>query len=341
MNEYEERLNKIFDINSYAPYTREMLPIAKAYTEDNLCLVLGAGVSADSHIPQWNELISKLMIRVIQNRILKDDKFSEKQIEELSYLTLENQNTSPLIQMRFIKSALGINNIDFINLIHETLYNNLVDYNTPILDSIKELCIGISGCEEYKSAHIKKIITYNFDDVLEQLLKRSPIYLNVIFDNNGKYNPECVNIYHVHGYIPFASDSFKSNIVFSEEDYHYMYNNMYHWSNITQINCFRENVCLFIGCSLNDPNIRRLLDVSAKKQHYAILKRTKMKSDILKKMDKDFIEEYLRLNEQLTENYYISLGIKIIWINEYDEIPEIINRIFSIVFFCGELLDYV
>lgn len=66
-----------------------------------------------------------------------------------------------------------------------------------------------------------------------------------------------------------------------------------------------------------------------------------MKFDIFKETDKNFIEEYSKLNEKLTENYYLSLGIKTIWINEYNEIPEIINRISSIVFFCGELLDYV
>ena len=87
MKKYEEKLNEIFEWGSYAPYTREMLPIAKAYTEDNLCLVLGAGVSVDSHIPQWNELISKLMIKVIQNKIMRNDKFSDNQIEELSCLT--------------------------------------------------------------------------------------------------------------------------------------------------------------------------------------------------------------------------------------------------------------
>lgn len=65
----EEKLNETFEWGSYAPYTREILPVAKAYTKDNLCLVLGAGVSVDSHVPQWNELISKLMIKVVQNRI--------------------------------------------------------------------------------------------------------------------------------------------------------------------------------------------------------------------------------------------------------------------------------
>ncbi len=342
MNRNEEILNKIFDLYSYAPYTREMLPIAKAYTEDNLCLVLGAGVSVDSHIPQWSELISKLMIKVIQNKIIKGDKFSEKQVDKLSSLALENQKTSPLIQMRFIKSALGINDIDFISLVHETLYSKLIEYSTSILNSIKRLCRGISGeYADYSSAHIRKIITYNFDDVLEQLLKKDHISFNVIFDDNGIYNPECVNIYHVHGYMPFISGSVKANIIFSEEDYHQIYNNMYHWSNIAQLNCFRENTCLFIGCSLTDPNIRRLLDAAVKQQHYAILKRTKMKIEIFNEIDKSFAEEYLKLYEKLTEDYYLTLGIKIIWVNEYDEIPDIVNEISSIIYNCGDLLNYV
>ena len=66
-----------------------------------------------------------------------------------------------------------------------------------------------------------------------------------------------------------------------------------------------------------------------------------MKSDLFKEIDKDFIEEYSKLNEQLTENYYLSLGIKIIWINEFKEIPDLLTCISSIVFWGDELLDYV
>ena len=59
-----------------------------------------------------------------------------------------------------------------------------------------------------------------------------------------------------------------------------MYNDVYNWSNIKQINALREKNCLFIGCSLSDPNMRRLLDIAYDKseaKHYAILKKEDIK----------------------------------------------------------------
>jgi len=67
------------------------------------------------------------------------------------------------------------------------------------------------------------------------------------------------------------------SLIFSEEDYNKIYSDAYSWSNLAQLNSFRDNTCLFIGCSLTDPNLRRLLDVAArsgeKPRHYAFLKK--------------------------------------------------------------------
>jgi len=85
----------------------------------------------------------------------------------------------------------------------------------------------------------------------------------------------------------------------------------------------RENTCLFIGTSLTDPNLRRLLEISKNNSpnslHYIIKLdewSKKIKDNTLSSTFKFFEENSLR-----------HLGIQVIWINQYEEIPEILNRI--------------
>ena len=63
-----------------------------------------------------------------------------------------------------------------------------------------------------------------------------------------------------------------------EDDYNTMYNDAYAWQIGTQLSFFRENKCLFIGCSLTDPNIRRLIRMAEKerKKHFAIINKVQL-----------------------------------------------------------------
>lgn len=42
-------------------------------------------------------------------------------------------------------------------------------------------------------------------------------------------------------------------------------------------------------------------------------------------MSRDILEEYQRIDNNIRESYYESLGINIIWVENFDEIPEIIT----------------
>ena len=106
-------------------------------------------------------------------------------------------------------------------------------------------------------------------------------------------------MYHVHGYLPsnFLEESKEPNLIFTEEDYHRVYRDSYSWSNLAQLSALRENTCLFIGCSLTDPNLRRLLDVAARNgenpRHYAFLKKNKIKETRNgERVNKEILELY-------------------------------------------------
>ena len=101
-------------------------------------------------------------------------------------------------------------------------------------------------------------------------------------------------MYHVHGYLPRTGripDSME--LVFSEDAYHNQFIDPFSWSNLILLNKLTQNTCLFIGVSLTDPNMRRLLDVAWRKNpdkersHY-IIKRFPQSSerDVLDEVSK-------------------------------------------------------
>lgn len=299
-----------------------------AFRNQDMVLFLGAGVSIDGGIPLWETLIKTLHVYML-NSLTKDKALSFEQQEMIRELASDNEMESPLLQMRYIKAAFS--NEEYHRLVHSALYGQRVNQETELLDAIAKI-----STPQRAYCGIKSIITYNFDDLLERKLAQKDIQYNVVSDEGERQLVNKLNVYHVHGYLPsdFSEVSDQPNLIFSEEDYHKVYRDAYSWSNLVQLNALRENTCLFIGCSLNDPNLRRLLDVAARNgenpRHYAFLKKKKIGE---KKngatVNKDILELYQKIDDNIQTAYYRNLGLNIIWIDEFDEIPKILNGFFD------------
>ncbi|MBV7461632.1 MULTISPECIES: SIR2 family protein [unclassified Acidovorax] len=193
-------------------------------------------------------------------------------------------------------------------------------------------------------AKVKSVITYNFDDLLERQLEKNRILCRCIYSDTETYDPDELPVYHVHGFLPEDRKKYdrldKSTLVFSEEGYHRIYSDSYHWSNLVQLNSLRENNCLMVGLSMADPNLRRLLDLSAKNiersKHYAFMKRLTRENFCFERKDgmsepvvndlplaDKFLDGHHTLNEQLMKE----LGVSVIWYENYDEIPQFIEEV--------------
>lgn len=367
--------------------------LKKAYADQKLVLILGAGAPKNYGLPDWNELLIMLLTKSLH--FAPEIKMDNPGIMARLYLSLICQ--SPLIVARKIQHRAGDGT--FLSLeknIRDILYKNANKIKIPLL--YEE--IGHLYASSKNGANLNSIITFNYDNTLEKFLaqldtkfKCKPIYCDGMQPKDGDFP-----IYYVHGYLP--SEDIKeeldisNKITFSEDIYHQLYTDVYSWSNIVQINKYANNTCLFIGTSLTDPNLRRLLDMAKNhrdknlRPHFIFKKRyyqKDVKNMIINKLEeikvrieyeiknKEFnktldanegdnlyedeydnetlnpsclkkkielligndkkLESYAKslkkVMERLDEEDANSFGLNIIWINEHNDIPEILSNIRS------------
>ncbi|GGG12180.1 SIR2 family protein [Pontibacter amylolyticus] len=317
--------------------------IHEAYRKENLVLVLGAGISMSFGLPNWETLLQKLMMKTLD----KDKEVSNV----LSRLFSKIFTPSSLIAGRYLQKYYENQNKSFEEEVRKILYDGFsISAKSPLMDEIVKLCASPG-----KSPNLNSIITYNFDNILEQRLDKLTIDIpyKSIYGVGINAENSSLPIYHVHGYLPQKEKLNGLNqITFGEYVYHKQYVDIYSWNNIVQINKFRDYNCLFVGTSLTDPNTRRLLDIANQQkgdsERYHYIFKTKYKEanikstlNILLNQNSDLLDEKTKANlsldetaktlvktiESFEENDMSSFGVKTIWVSDYSEIPQILKEI--------------
>ncbi|EHT2879551.1 SIR2 family protein [Enterococcus faecalis] len=120
---------------------------------------------------------------------------TSEEIDMLSDLAYNNKEDSPLTQMRYIRSAFEDD--EYYELVHDVLYSKPLSKNNKILDAIIKL-----AAPQYSNAGLKSIITYNFDDLIEQKFEEKEFEHNSIYQEENMIAIDKLNIYHVHGFLP-------------------------------------------------------------------------------------------------------------------------------------------
>jgi hypothetical protein len=299
--------------------------------EGELVLVCGAGISVAAGVPTWPVLLNDLLSSLFGKK-LENSNHSNETRRKLAQLYQENFSSSPLVIAQYLKNGLGN---DFLKYIQSALYRQSPS-GSEIIDAIVELCRPQRSGDALNS-----IVNFNFDDLIEYNLSAHHIKHRAIFSEGQKVSRSELPVYHVHGYLPREGElTSEHQIVFSEDAYHSQFIDPFSWSNLTQLNHFGQNVCIFIGLSMTDPNLRRLLDVSMRKNpnrkanHY-IFKKRYDRADINKHISKLEIEgnearnarDFMEIVEVLEETDANNLGMNVIWIDEFSEIPKFLKQI--------------
>lgn len=302
-----------------------------AYRSGDFSLMLGAGVSRSAELPDWNELLQILYTNMV-GQIFNEEGIAEETLARITDKFIKINNGSALSVARYLKAGLTEEEaqVGFVAAVKKALYSKGRP-SSPLIKSIRRLCIP-----KRSGAKVKSIITYNFDSLIEEAFSEVQLEYHTIYRDEVQHGAEELPIYHVHGYIPRSGTmTDDSHIVFSEDAYHKVYSDPYHWSNLVQLSTLRENTCLMVGLSLTDPNLRRLLEIAAQKQsrhirHFAFMQRltpVKLNDEKGEPLDEKIVSKMLDKHHVIHEKMMESLGTRIIWYENFNEIPLLLDSI--------------
>lgn len=270
---------------------------AKMALKDNkVSLFLGAGVSRLVGSIGWDKLLNELCLKRRLSIDTNSDKRCISGLEKGRYIIDDYIGKKNSIPKRFYEDMRTF------------LYSNIKRQSNDIIEIIATL---ITKCK------IESVITYNYDDLVEQEINDNYLKYHIkcqpIYDKSGPIADNRQYIYHVHGYL--SKDHIQSKeIILGEKEYHKVYQDSYNWSNVEQLHALNRSTCFFIGLSMTDPNLRRLMDISfdgsdKKLVHYAFLC----------KMDHDI---------SLTSLIMHDFGVNCIW---YDNHEDLTGLLYSLI----------
>lgn len=279
---------------------------------------LGAGCSVNSNISDWNSLSEALGYELLYN--LVDDKDSAyknmhitNEINNKIFNCYEKNSALDAIYVSYMSSP-SVKKNDYYDAIKKVLY---MSYDSPN-DANKALMTSINKC--IKRNNIKEIMTYNFDSVLEQNYDNSyKSKANEIA--NAQTRIGSCTVYHVHGYIPYDYNG-KTEVksfIFTDGEY---YDNMMNPDsncNTIQSKLLENYNVIFVGVSFVDSNMKERLRIRKMKgctnEIFAFLKLPEFEG---KGTEIKIMESKYKLIQQ---NYFDTLGVKILWVKDFNEIP--------------------
>lgn len=260
-----------------------------ALKNNKVSVFLGAGVSASAGVATWDYLLEQLCVK---KGLAKIDSDIDSVVKG-RYIIEEYKNSHKEIPDDFYKD------------IRDILYANTKSSN--LISSIASLIT---------QGNIESVISYNYDNLVEREVREIGKSCSPIFNTVRPVEQNSLYIYHVHGYVSHQEEEEGgeySPIVLGEQEYHKIFQESYNWGNVEQLHALCRTTCFFIGLSMKDPNLRRLIDISiegseVEPMHYAFLRRIEYNVPFMEKIMRGF-------------------GINCIWYDKYEELPNIINNL--------------
>lgn len=316
------------------------------YAARGVVPVLGAGVSVGSSLPDWRELLRRVARRCgpAVDPSLVDD------------LLREGYGLPAVAGM--LRTTCS-SHAAFTGLVREELYRDFrlalggqaesskdglltfVRSRNPTLRSVAALCAVASddGKTFNENPKIRSIVNFNIDAVFREYVQAryGRALVRTIERPSKEPYENRVSVYYMHGFLRFDKKAGipkkeADKLVLAEHEYFDFFNNPTGLFNHTFLYLMREHCCVFIGLSMRDDNIRRLLHYSTKERVQAYREEGKTASVATSRALRHFA--ILRRHESESLNLAVErslaeLGTRVLWIADYGEIPSHLGEMYE------------
>lgn len=345
------------DVGGATINASDLRALHSAWTQRDLVLFLGAGVSIPYGVPSWQSLVLELLFDQAESTRRLGPMWPHYRRAVASWMT-DYFAYDPLVLARLVEHSLsrreGAPAEGEITLFLDRLRAHL--YARLHAPQARTLLQAIGDLLEKRDSGVRAVVTFNFDDLLEEELQgRSVPFVPVA--GPDRQQGRGVRILHVHGFVPQQGPVARAPMVFTEPDYHRLTETTFHWGLSDIVDALRKHTVLFLGLSMSDPSLRRLLDASRNARippHYQVQRRHAVEERDLPVAMAD-VERRARLYaEQMGTGYdeakrpdqladavraavaqadtydrevFESMGVKTIWVDSFDQIPAIVDAI--------------
>lgn len=331
--------------------------LLKAYRTQGIFLVLGSGVSHGSDLPSWPELLRRVCLRLQTGHASLPDKLHNMSPPVFASFLEERagsrEELAKAVQYCLYESFPG-NSYKPINAESGPLFVETIDPCNKTLRSVSALCTRRAFDDEmYKfqaNPHVKAVITTNYDNLLQSHSRAKygkltaggfdghSLILRTVERASAGSRVGKIGVYHVHGSIRYdkAIDDHSKHapdlMVLTEQNFFDLFNNPTRFSTYTFLHLLREHTALFIGLSMQDENLRRLLHYS--KQERAESYRTEGRPETA---IRGLVQRHVALllankDEDVNAAHAATLaplGVHAVWLQSFDEIETKLAELYN------------
>ena len=146
-------------------------------------------------------------------------------------------------------------------------------------------------------------------------------------------------MYHLHGFLRFDSragdhaSEAPDLVVLTEQDYFNVFNDPTSIFTYTVLHLLRESSMLFIGLSMSDENLRRLLHYSRKERIQGYLAEgDEGRADRERKRPRHFAVMETPTDSaahDAIESALKALGVAVLWLSDYRDIPDRLGDVYK------------